>query len=64
MDYLRRLARITQMDRIRNETIRTKMCMMRDITGNRRKAIRIIQLCYVNGKTAELLDKFRIEPQG
>jgi hypothetical protein len=50
MDYLRRLARITQMDRIRNETIRTKMGMMRHITGNRRKAIRIIQLCYVNRK--------------
>jgi hypothetical protein len=50
MDYLRRMARITQMDRIRNETIKTKMGMMRNITGNRRKAIRIIQLCHVNGR--------------
>jgi hypothetical protein len=31
MDYLRRSARISRMDRIRNETIRTKMGMQKDI---------------------------------
>jgi hypothetical protein len=31
MDYLRRLARMSRMDRIRNETIRTKMRMNKDI---------------------------------
>jgi hypothetical protein len=30
MDYLRRSARISRMDRIRNETIRTKMGMQKD----------------------------------
>jgi hypothetical protein len=31
MDYLRSSARISQMDRIGNETIRTKMGMKKDI---------------------------------
>jgi hypothetical protein len=31
MDYLRRSARISRMDRIRNETIRTKMGIKKDI---------------------------------
>jgi hypothetical protein len=31
MDYLRRSARISRMDRIRNETIGTKMGMKKDI---------------------------------
>jgi hypothetical protein len=31
MDHLRRLARISRIDRIRNETIRTKMGMKKDI---------------------------------
>jgi hypothetical protein len=31
MDYLRWLARISHMDKIKNETIRTKMGMKKDI---------------------------------
>jgi hypothetical protein len=34
MDYLRRLARVSIMDRITNETIRTKMGMKKDVSGN------------------------------
>jgi hypothetical protein len=46
MGYLWHSARILQMARIRNETIRTKMGTKKDITGNRRTAIKMVQPCH------------------
>jgi hypothetical protein len=48
MDYLRHSARISRMDRIRNETIRTKMGIKKD-TGNGRTAIKMVRPRHANG---------------
>jgi hypothetical protein len=55
MDYLRRLARISWMDRIRNETIRTKMGMKKDIL----QEIEEQQLRWYGWTIAELLGRWQ-----
>jgi hypothetical protein len=57
MDYLRHSARISQMDRVRNEPIRTKNGNEeRHIIGNRRIAVTATSCKW---RTAELLDRLQ-----
>jgi hypothetical protein len=50
MDYLRRSARMSGMDRIKNETIRTKNGIEeRHIIGNKRTAIKMVRPRHANG---------------
>jgi hypothetical protein len=50
MDYLKRSASISQMDGVRNETIRIKNWNeKRHIPGNRRTAIKMVRPRHVNG---------------
>jgi hypothetical protein len=47
MDYLRRSARISKMDEIRNKTIRTKRGLKKDILQER-AAIKMVWPCHAN----------------
>jgi hypothetical protein len=52
------------MDRVINETIRTKMRMKKDITGNRGTAIKVVRPRHANGALQNARQVAEWNPQG